>query len=105
MFTLILKYHATNQEILFSTREHADAALAALKPHLGYRYGKNEELTHTIESPYGPSVVVCDKIESASVLDLAAHNIAAIEAMRMRDDASIDYEARKAKAIKDAEAA
>jgi hypothetical protein len=100
---MILKYHATNQEIPFASKEDAEAALAELKPRLGERYGRNEELTHTIVSPFGSHVVVCSKIEAASVVDVNAQNECVMKTQSSYHDSLIDFEARKARAIKTAE--
>lgn len=94
MFLLLLKYHAASQDIFFATEEAALAALEGLKPKLGERY-RNDEVTHTILAPSGPVVVVCSKVESASVIDVAKQDELVAATLRRRDDREIEFFERK----------
>lgn len=99
MFSLHLKFHATAQDVLFLSRDEAEAALAALKPKLGDKYGRNDEMTHTVPGMHGDCVVVLSKIESAAIIDLAKNYADHIAIRRSVDDAEIDHAARKAAAV------
>lgn len=107
MFALHLKYHASAQDIWFTTAEAAIAALEGLKPKLGDCY-RNEELTHTIISPAATTVVVCSKVESASVVDVSKKEGLLESLARRRDDLELDYaerlEAAKARGLRSAQA-
>ena len=100
MFLLHLKYHASSQDIVFSTMEAAVAALEGLKPFLGDDYRRNDSTTHTIMSPCGPVVVVCKTIEAASVVDYVKYREMSADLRKQDEDRAIDLAARKAAATR-----
>lgn len=98
MFILELKFHASTQKLVYATKEAADAALAVLQTKMGERY-RNDDPTHTIVGPTGTTVVVCSKVESASVLDNSKYEELVQPLLEQADDRAIAFEVRKRAAL------